>query len=261
VNEKLLLSVSEGIATLTFNRPGAMNALDDELILALRGAAERLEADEAVRAVLLRGAGPAFLAGGDVSVFHAHLPELPRLILEWTCELHRAIAALRRMKKPVVASVHGAAAGAGLSLVAACDLTIAAHDAKFTLAYSRIGASPDGGGTYFLPRLVGLKKALELALLSDTLDAETARRIGLVNFVVPAERLEQETANLMRRLASGPTYAYGETKALFNQSLHNTLDAQLDAESQAFARCAASADLKEGVTAFVEKRKPVFAGR
>ena len=129
-----------------------------------------------MRAVVLRGAGPAFLAGGDVAFFHANLPRAAGIIREWRGELHHAILALRRAPKPVLASVHGAVAGAGVSLLAAADLAIAAADATFTLAYSRIGASPDGGATYFLPRLVGYRKALELMLLSDTFDAQAALR-------------------------------------------------------------------------------------
>jgi 2-(1,2-epoxy-1,2-dihydrophenyl)acetyl-CoA isomerase len=168
--------------------------------------------------------------------------------------------ALRRAAKPVLASVHGAVAGAGISLLAAADLALAAADAKFTLAYSRIAASPDGGSTYFLPRLIGVRRALEMALLSDTFDAHTAREIGLVNWVVSAAELAAETEKIAGRLASGPTVAYGETKALVNQSFDNTLERQLEAEAQAFARCARTADLAEGVTAFVEKRKPNFEG-
>jgi 2-(1,2-epoxy-1,2-dihydrophenyl)acetyl-CoA isomerase len=163
------------------------------------------------------------------------------------------------MGKPVLASVHGAVAGAGFSLMCAADLAIAAADTRFTLAYSNIGASPDGGSTYFLPRLVGYKKAMQLALLPDRFDAETANRLGLVNWVVAEDKLIEETARIARRLADGPTGAYAEAKRLINQSL-DPLNAQMEEELQAFARCARGADLKEGVTAFVEKRKPIFKG-
>jgi len=169
------------------------------------------------------------------------------------------LQSLRRMGKPVLASVHGAVAGAGFSLMCATDLAIAAADTRFTLAYTNIGASPDGGSTYFLPRLVGYKKAMEMIMLPDRFDAETARQNGLVNWVVPNEKLAEETARIAQRLAAGPTRAYAEAKRLVNQSL-DSLDAQMEQELQAFSRCARGADLKEGVTAFVEKRKPVFKG-
>ncbi len=261
MNDSVQFAAARGVATITFNRPQVMNALDAGMIAQLRELCERVRDDGSVRAVVLRGAGAAFLAGGDVTVFHANLPQLPQLVEGLARELNRAVLALRRAPKPVLACVHGAVAGAGVSLLAAADLAIAADDTQFTLAYSRIGASPDGGGTYFLPRLIGARRALEIALLSDTFDARVAREIGLVNWVVPAAELAAETEKIAARLASGPTIAYGETKALVNQSFDNTLEHQLEAEAQAFARCARTADLAEGVTAFVEKRQPVFKGK
>jgi 2-(1,2-epoxy-1,2-dihydrophenyl)acetyl-CoA isomerase len=189
------------------------------------------------------------------------LRELPELIVRWGRELHFGIQALRRMDKPVLAAVHGAVAGAGMSLMLAADLAIASDDTKFTLAYARIGASPDGGSTFLLPRLVGYRKAMELALLPDRFDAEQARSLGLVNWVVPADRLAPESMAIAQRLAAGPTRAYGEAKRLFNQSLANSMESQMEDELQAFARCARSADLAEGVTSFVEKRDPIFSGK
>jgi 2-(1,2-epoxy-1,2-dihydrophenyl)acetyl-CoA isomerase len=260
VSDTLIYSVADGIATIALNRPQVMNALDAGMIVRLRAVCEEARADQSVRAIVLRGNGPAFLAGGDVALFHANLPRLPEMVGQLAGELHHAIIALRAAAKPVVASVHGAVAGAGVSLLAAADLAIAAADTKFTLAYSKIATSPDGGSTYFLPRLVGTRKALELMLLSDTFDADTALALGLVNWVVASEDLGTETAKIVRRLASGPTCAYAETKTLVNCAFERPLAAQLDAEAQAFTRCAATADLAEGVTAFVEKRKPVFKG-
>jgi len=210
---------------------------------------------------VIRGAGAAFLVGGDVATFHANLAQMAALVREGGAELHRAILALRRAPKPVLASVHGAVAGAGVSLMAAADLAIAAEGTKFTMAYSKIGASPDGGATYFLPRLVGTRRALELMLLSDTLDAQAALRLGLVNWVTDAEKLAVETAAIARRLAQGATLAFAETKRLVNQSHDQALAAQLNAEVEAFARCAGTRDFAEGVTAFVEKRKPNFEGK
>jgi 2-(1,2-epoxy-1,2-dihydrophenyl)acetyl-CoA isomerase len=260
VTDSVLYSVADGVATLTLNRPEVMNALDAGMIRQLRAAAERCAVDVEARAVVIRGAGPAFLAGGDVSVFRAHLPRLAELAREGARELHHAIGALRRAPKPVLASVHGAVAGAGVSLLAAADLAIADGDTRFTLAYSRIGASPDGGATWALPRLLGARRAIEVMLLSDPFDAPTALRYGLINRVAGAGQLAAETAALARRLAEGPTAAFAETKRLVHEGHERSLAEQLDAEAEAFARCAGTRDFAEGVTAFVEKRKPEFKG-
>jgi 2-(1,2-epoxy-1,2-dihydrophenyl)acetyl-CoA isomerase len=260
MSDTILYSVADSVATITLNRPRVMNALEQTMILRLREVCETVERDAAVRAVVIRGAGPAFLAGGDVAFFHANLPRAAGIIRDLAGELHHAVLALRRAPKPVLASVHGAVAGAGVSLMAAADLAMAAADATFTLAYSRIGASPDGGATHFLPRLVGPRKALELMLLSDRIDAQAALSLGLVNRVVPAADLEAETGRLAQRLASGATRAYAETKRLVNEGFERSLADQLAAEVEAFARCAGTRDFAEGVTAFVEKRKPEFKG-
>ncbi len=261
MSDSVQYSVADGVATILLNRPKVMNALDAGMIVQLREAAERAEHDAQARAVVIRGAGPAFLAGGDVAMFHANLTKMPALVREGAPELHRAILALRRAPKPVLASVHGAVAGAGVSVMAAADLAIAADGTKFTMAYSRLGTSPDGGATYSLPRLVGMRKALELILLSDTIDAREALGLGLINWVVGAEQLAAETGSIARRLAQGATAAFAEIKQLLNQSYDQTLAAQLNAEVEAFARCAGTRDFAEGVTAFVEKRKPKFEGK
>jgi len=260
VTDSILYSVAEGVATITLNRPQVLNALDARMIVELRAACERAEHDVTARAVVLRGAGPAFLAGGDVSFFHANLPRMPALVREGGVELNHAILALRRAPKPVLASVHGAVAGAGLSLAAAADLAIAAEGTKFTVAYSKLGTSPDGGATHFLPRLLGARRALELMLLSDAFDAQTALRLGLVNWVTSLEQLGAETEAIARRLALGATLAFGEIKRLVNESPNQPLATQLEAEIEAFERCAGTRDFAEGVTAFVEKRKPLFRG-
>ena len=260
MSDTVIYSVADGVATILLNRPQVMNALDAGMIVQLREAAERAEHDAQARVVVIRGAGPAFLAGGDVAMFHANLSNMPAMVREGAPELHRAILALRRAPKPVLACVHGAVAGAGVSVMAAADLAIAADGTKFTMAYSRLGTSPDGGATYSLPRLMGMRKALELILLSDAIDAKEALRLGLINWVVGAEQLAAETASIARRLAQGATSAFAEIKQLLNQSYDQTLAAQLNAEVEAFARCAGTRDFAEGVTAFVEKRKPNFKG-
>ncbi len=264
MTETILLEVSEGVATVTLNRPEVLNALSDDMVAALVEVMTRVEADPAARCVVLRGAGDHFMAGGDVKGFHGRLAETPaERSAHFRAKIHKlhpAIVAMRRMPKPVVASLRGAAAGFGLSLALATDLAIAAEDAYFTLAYCLIGTSPDGGSSFHLPRIVGLRKAMEIALLGERFNAETAQRLGLVNWVVPSDELEAETAKLAARLARGPGHALAETKALLNASFDNALEAQLALEVESFASCAATQDFAEGVTAFVEKRSAQFTG-
>jgi 2-(1,2-epoxy-1,2-dihydrophenyl)acetyl-CoA isomerase len=260
MTQSVLLTIEGGVATIAFNRPEVFNAMDGEMMAQFRAAAEQVERDPAIRVVVLRGEGKSFLAGGDVGLFHRHLQALPELIVRWGRELHFGLLALRRADKPVLASVHGAIAGAGFSVLCVADLAVSADDARFSLAYANLGTSPDGGSTHFLPRLVGYKKAMELTLLPDLFDAATAQRLGLVNWVVPAAELSAQTQRIASRLAQGPTLAYAEAKRLLNRSLQSSIETQMEEELQAFARCAATSDLAEGVTAFVEKRKPLFKG-
>ncbi len=260
MNDTVLLQQSGAIATVTLNRPSQLNAINDAMMVGLRDVLTQVEQDANIRVVILRGAGKAFMAGGDVAMFHARKDEVASLFHELGGVFHESIKLLRRMGKPVIASVHGACAGGGLSVMLGCDLAIAADTAQFTLAYSRIGTSPDGGSTHFLPRIIGTRKTMELALLPDVFGAAQALNLGLVNWVVPEGSLEEETLKIAQRLAAGPTHAYANTKALVNATFDRTMDQQLDAEVKAFANCAAGPDFKEGVTAFVEKRKPAFSG-
>jgi 2-(1,2-epoxy-1,2-dihydrophenyl)acetyl-CoA isomerase len=257
--------IRDSVGIITLNRPESLNALSDEMTKGLIDAASAFERDAAVRCVLIRGAGDHFMAGGDVKGFYERLKADQKehaAGLEWRVNLlHAMIYSFRRMNKPTVVAVQGAAAGFGLSLMMAADLAIAADDAFFTLAYSNIGFSADGGSTYWLPRLVGTRKALEMAYLAERFDAKKALEMGLVNFVVPRADLAAETDKLVKRLASGPTFAYAEVKRLLHDSLESNFDSQLHREAEAIARCAASADHLEGVSAFVEKRKPAFKGR
>ena len=262
----LLVDVANGVATLTMNRPEARNALSLEMRSLMHDFLDRHEADDSVRCIVIKGAGDHFMAGGDVKSFaelvEKHPPaELRTHFLHRIHNLHGFISAMRRFPKPIVASVRGAAAGAGVSLAAACDLIVAAEDAFFTLAYCHIGISPDGSATYTLPRMVGVKKAMEMVLLGDRIDARSMATAGLVNTVVPTEELEEETAKLAKRLATGPTRAYAHAKRLMYASLENQLEHQLQLEAEAFADCASGPDFKEGVTAFAEKRKATFTGR
>ena len=264
LNDRVQLELSDGVATVTLNRPQSLNALDAAMAEGLFAALARCEADGDVRAVVVCGAGGAFMAGGDIKMFAGLLGEpgaSPRAFFERLIQtVHQSVILLRRMPKPVVASVQGPCAGFGVSLMLACDLAIAADDSVMTLAYCHIGTSPDGGSTFHLPRVVGARKAAEIALLGDRFGAAEAERLGLVNRVVPAAALEAETRALARRLAAGPTAAYGRTKALLNASFDRPIESQLQAEAEAFAACSTTADFAEGVAAFVAKRKPDFRG-
>lgn len=258
MSDAVLYALADGIATITFNRPQVMNALDAESITAFRDACERVASDTAVRVVVLRGAGPAFLAGGDVASFKENLPRVSATVIELAGALHCGIRALRRAPKPVIASVHGAVAGAGMSIMMACDLIVAAEGTRCSMAYSRIATSPDGGASWFLPRALGYQKGMELLLLSDAVDVAALQALGMIYRVVAPASLEAVTTALAQRLGAGPATAYAETKTLVNRSQAQQLDEHLEAEAAAFARCAAHADFAEGVTAFVEKREPVF---
>ena len=255
----------EGVLDITLNRPEILNAVNRETIAALSAAVGEAAEDRAVRVVLLRGAGTHFCAGGDITMFAELIRLSPaerlKALYQIVDTLHPLLIRMRHMPKPVVAAVQGAAAGFGLSLVLAADLALAAEDAVFTSGYIHLGTSPDGGMTATLPRVVGLKHAAELMLLGDRFDARRALELGLVNRVVPAEKLTGEAAALAVRLAAGPTQAYGRTKALLQATLGDGFDAQLRRETENFAACAASEDFAEGVRAFLEKRAPVFTGR
>jgi 2-(1,2-epoxy-1,2-dihydrophenyl)acetyl-CoA isomerase len=256
-------ATADGVCTITLNRPAALNALNQDLAVGLRDTVLAAEQDQSARCLVIRG-GQNFMAGGDVKWFddlvRSRPPAQNRIEFErFAGDVHSVIVSLRRMPKPVVASVRGAAAGFGMSLMLACDLAIAADNAYFSLAYSLIGASPDGGSTFALPRIVGAKKAMEIALLSDRFDAATAERLGLVNRVVPTAALEDETARLAARLAGGPTAVYGRTKQLLNAALNSSLESQLQREAEAFAQSASEPAFAEGVRAFIEKRKPQWS--
>ncbi len=257
-------SVQDGVGTLLFNRPEALNALSPGLVEGLIDATRRFEQDPLVRCVLIRGAGKTFMAGGDIKAFHrsltetreAHLAGFERRIVNGHLAIHR----LRRMMKPVLVAVQGAAAGFGLSIVAAADLAIAADDAVFSLAYRHIGLTADGGASYFLPRIVGERRALEIALLGERFSARKALEWGLLNWIVSAAELDAEAMKIARKLAEGPTLALGHAKRLFRTSLDTTWEEQSQREAESIAIVAPSDDHLEGVTAFLEKRQPRFTG-
>jgi 2-(1,2-epoxy-1,2-dihydrophenyl)acetyl-CoA isomerase len=251
----LLVSRDGGIVRLRLNRPQQLNALDHVTAQAFAQACRDIASDQAVRAVIIDGAGRAFTAGGDLGELRANPTGASIGLIG---PMHEAIVLLAEMRAPVIASLHGAVAGAGLSLALACDFAIAAEGTRFTLAYVNIGTSSDLAGSWTLPRLVGLRKALEIALLGEPFDAAEALRLGLVNRVVPAAELDAHTLALAQRLASGPALAIAQLKRLMHISFEHDLRGQLDAERAAFLRCAASQDFAEGIDAFLAKRAPRF---
>jgi len=257
----LNVTAEAGIVRLQFNRPERLNAIDVAMAEAFNVACRSIASDHSVRVVVMCGAGRAFMAGGDLNTFHAdaaHADATARAIID---PLHAGLAILADINPPVIAGLQGAVAGAGVSLALAADLAIAADDARFTLAYAKIGASCDGSSSWSLPRVVGLRRALEIALLADPLDASTALAFGMVNRVVPAASLAAEVEALARRLAAGPTLAYGKIRRLLRTSFERDLAAQMNAERDAFCESARTKDFAEGVAAFLGKRAARFEGK
>jgi 2-(1,2-epoxy-1,2-dihydrophenyl)acetyl-CoA isomerase len=214
-----------------------------------------------VRAVLLDAVGKMFCAGGDVKSFAALGDRLPAGMKELTTYLHAGISTFSRARQPVVIAVQGAAAGAGMSLAASGDLVLAGESAKFTMAYTGIGVSPDGSSSYFIPRLIGMRRTQELMITNRRLSAAEALEWGLVTQVLPDAELAEGAMGLARSLASGPTRAYGGVKRLLNESFTSTLETQMELEARVFVENTETADGREGIQAFVEKRKPSFQGR
>lgn len=246
------------IARIRFNRPERLNAIDIATAAAFLAACRAIAEDRDLRVVVISGEGRAFMAGGDLGQFQRDAQVVPDQMIQ---PMHEGLMLLMQAELPVVASVHGVVAGAGLSLTAACDLGIAADDARFTMAYSGVGVSSDLGGSWSLPRLIGLRRALHMALLNDSLDATQALNIGLVNSVVPLASLRAETDKLAARLAAAPPLALGAMKRLMRQSSERSLAAQLDEERESFRRCIQSPDFAEALSAFFEKRAGVYDGQ
>ncbi len=253
--------VSDGVAHIILNRPEAANALDLQLAQELLDAVLRCDEDPAIRAMLISGEGPAFCVGGDLKSFSEQGERLPHHLKEVTTYLHAAVSRLARMDAPVVAAVHGAAAGAGMSLACACDLVVAAQSARFSMAYTNAGLTPDGSSTYYLPRLVGLKRAMELTLTNRELSAQEALEWGIVTRVMTDDDLLGEADSLASQLASGATKALGASKRLLHSGCTETLETQMEHETQAIAAMVRTTDGREGIAAFLEKRDAEFAGQ
>jgi len=260
--EQLLIQQDGGVLTIIMNRPEVLNAVTETMLEGLGESLEEAELDTSVRCVVLTGAGRAFGSGADLRQFAAiHTSNEPVKVSEHLQKYHRVIRAIRAMHKPVIAAVRGVAAGASCNLALACDLRIVADDARFVEAFARIGLVPDAGGGFFLARLVGLGKALELSMLADEIGASEAERLGIANKCVPVAEFETAVQQFAQRLAKGPTRTYGLIKELMNTSITSDLETSLRLEGELQDQAIMSADHREGVAAFIQKRQAEFTGQ
>lgn len=256
--EDLLVSIEGSIMSLTLNRPESLNAFSPDMILGLQDAIKEAETNPEVRVIVVSGAGRSFTAGGDVKTMgqssatqvYDHIGRLNQLILQ-----------MKETEVPIIAAVHGFAAGAGFNLALACDLIIAARDSKFALSFSQVGLISDGGGSYFVPRLLGPHLAKQFFFSGEPVPAERMYQLGVINHLVPPENLREETIKFASKLAQGPTKAYGMMKKLINHSLTANLEEILEQERITQTMIVTTEDHQEGIAAFKEKRKPVFKGK
>ena len=255
------MSLESGVLTVTLNRPDRLNAFNPEMHKELRKALERALDEAAVRAVLLTGAGRGFCAGQDLSERNVADDAPIDLSVSLGSHYNPLVRRLRELPKPIVCAVNGVAAGAGANIALACDLVIAARSASFVQSFARLGLVPDSGGTWFLPRLAGSARAMGLALLGEKISAEQAQQWGLIWKVVEDADLVKEAEALARSLAQGPTKGYGLVKKALNASWGNSLDAQLELERDLQREAGLSQDYREGVAAFMQKRKPEYKGK
>ena len=260
--QNVLVEQDENVVTLTMNRPDVLNAINTLMLEELTEAVETAAQVETIRCVVLTGAGRAFGAGQDLTEFgSAYANGEPLKTSDHLTKYHRLILAIRHMPKPVIAAIQGVATGITLNIALACDIRIAADNARLLEAFARIGLVPDGGGAYTLPRLIGLGRALEMAMLADEVSGPEAERIGLVNRCVPLSELDKTTRALAKRLANGPTRTYQLIKELIYKSLEMDLQASLHLEGQLQDAASATADHREGVNAFLHKRAAAFTGK
>lgn len=254
-NEPSVRSEQHGVVvTLTLNRPARLNALDSEMASALLDAIERIEGNASVRVVVLRGEGRSFCAGGDVAAMHAHRDDLPAFIERTINPFHACILSLQRLRKPVVACVHGALAGGGFSLAMACDFVVAARNARFVVAYPKLGAPADGGLSFFLVQRLGSARGLEALTTGGQFSAEQALQLGLVNRLADEDSLQQATEQWVGEMLALPEQSLRELKGLAAAQSVIALEAQLQREKAAFLRCSATPDFVARVAAFAQKR-------
>ena len=247
------------VGKITLNRPDKYNSFVREMALGVQKKLDDCRSDETIRCILITGAGKAFSAGQDLK--EATDPKGPAIEEIVRKHYNPIIRKIREIEKPVIAAVNGVAAGAGANIALACDLVVASRSASFIQAFSKIGLIPDSGGTYFLPRLIGLPKATALMMTGETISAKKAETLGMIYSVYKNAEFESKSLELARSIAAMPTKGLGNTKKLLNQSLHNSLDDQLNLEAKTQALSAKSQDHSEGVQAFLEKRQPKFTGK
>ena len=259
--ETLIFKTDGPIATITLNRPDSANALDVTMARELVDVSIRCDESSDIRAVVIRGAGNLFCAGGDLSVFADANEDAASVIKLMAGDFHMALSRFNRMNAPTIAAVNGTAGGAGFSLAVATDLAIAVDSAKFVMAYTNAGLSPDGSSSYFLPRRIGDRRTRELMLTNRVLSAQEALDWGVINQVVNAEEFDDAVNKLATSLATGPTRAFGQVKALLNASFDNGMETQMEFETRGIADMVRTEDGKEGINAFLNKRKPEFKGR
>jgi len=257
----LTFEVHKGVGLISLNRPDEGNAITLEMARELLDVAIRCTEDPDVRAVVLTGNGKMFCAGGDLKTFAAQGEKISLYTREVTQAFHAVISRLNWMDAPVVGAINGTAAGGGFSLALATDIAIAAESAKFTMAYTNAGLSPDGSCSYFLARIVGIRRAKEMALLNPVLSARQALEWGLINQVVADDQVLACALDVAQKWAKGPTRSFGETKRLILSGTTESLESQMEKESRAMAAMAGSVDGREGVAAFIAKRKPDFQGK
>jgi 2-(1,2-epoxy-1,2-dihydrophenyl)acetyl-CoA isomerase len=256
----LSYNVANGVAHIVLSKPDRANAVNPVFARDLREVMLRIEFDPAVKAVAITAEGSIFCAGGDLKTFHAAGEEMPRLVADMLVDFHTAIYKMNRIPKPFVAGVCGAAGGAGLSLVGAFDLVVCGASAKFTMAYTQAGVTPDGTSTYFIARHIGLRRMLELTLTNRVLTAVEAESWGLVNRVVPDEEVTMTTLEIAHQLAAGPAWALGQAKRLVYSGFDMPLEQAGELEGVTITQSMQRKDGREGISAFIEKRKPAFTG-
>ncbi len=250
----VLLSIENHVGIVTLNRPEVGNALNLQMAKELMDVAIYCSESDEIRAVVITGSGNKFSVGGDLKSFVNDEDPIGSHLKSVTAYLHQAISYFARMDKPFIGAVNGVAAGAGMSLACACDLVYASDNSKFIMAYNKIGLTPDGSGSYFLPRLVGMRRALELMYTNRMLNAKEACEWGIVNELVSNDLLMKTVIELAEKLAMGPMNAFGATKKLFYHSLQETLESQMSLETEMLSQRAMSNEGKEGISAFLEKR-------
>lgn len=259
MSETILYTLENGIATITLNRPKVFNSFNREMAFAVQDALDKARSDEQVRAVVLTGEGKAFCAGQDLAEVSG--PENPGFQSILSDHYNPIVRRIREIEKPVIAAVNGVAAGAGANIALCCDIVVATQSAAFIQAFSKIGLIPDSGGTFFLPRLIGFQKASALMMLGDKVSADEALQLGMLYKVFSDETFANDVASLASQVAQMPTFGLALTKKALNHSMTNSFEQQLELEESLQIKAGRSADYREGVTAFMEKRKPSFQGK